>query len=420
MIFKSKSIFALFSVVLIILSALTFQNETNQGFNWTYPYFSGAANFEKIFDWQISPTDYGNAAKLSDQEYRKYKHNKTGNTIKSINNFYGYVLIALVSMTLFPMMGDLNGVILLQIIIHTGVSLFLILKLFETRLLQWGFLILYAANPLILHFVTFPIYFFWSCIPGLMFIVLWLKPDWRKILIPLFLPISLLALMIRPTTLFLCIYIFAIAIFLSKTRRERIIFLFWMVLFFIGSASIQSQSTRTPWHTMYIGLGAYSNVYGVNRLSDNEAYQLFYNKTGIAIDTNSVNGNYNDPTTRNQYDRVLRERYFQIVTEHPLSIIKNISLNAIRVFSIGYIVDRPWLNRGMLIFGVLVALFLVVTQQWVWIIGVVAASIGYVLYFPPIPAYHFGAYSLLVFGSLSGIQLLIDMKNGSKKIRLYH
>jgi hypothetical protein len=415
MIFRKKSILALISVALILLSALIFQNEKNQGFNWTYPYFSGAANFENMFDWQISPTDYENAARLSDQEYRKYKHSKTGDTIKSINNFYGYVLIALVSMKLFPMLGDLNGVILLQIIIHIGISLFFILKLFETRLLQWGFLILYAANPLILHFVTFPIYYFWTCLPGLMLIVVWLKPDWRKILIPLFLPIFLLVLMIRPTMIFLCIYIFAIVIFLSKTRWERIIFSICMLLFFIGFGAIQSQSNRSPWHTLYIGLGAYSNDYGVNSLSDNEAYQLFYNKTGIAISTNAVNGNYNDSTIRSQYDTVLRDRYFQIVTEHPLAIIKNILLNTIKVFSIGYIVDRLWLKWSMLIFGLMVALFLVATQQWVWIIGTLTSSIGYVLYFPPIPAYHFGAYSLLVIGSLSGIQFLIDMKNVKKK-----
>ena len=51
-------------ILCVVLSVALFSNKSTQGANWTFPYFSGAANFEKLFDWKISPSDFENVKKL--------------------------------------------------------------------------------------------------------------------------------------------------------------------------------------------------------------------------------------------------------------------------------------------------------------------------------------------------------------------
>jgi len=50
-----------------------------------------------------------------------------------------------------------------------------------------------------------------------------------------------------------------------------------------------------PWHTIYLGIGAYQNDFGIDDLSDVRGYEYFYSRTGILIDTNAVNGNWDIP-----------------------------------------------------------------------------------------------------------------------------
>jgi hypothetical protein len=188
----SKRFTGFFAALLITISAFVFHNPNNQSINWTFPYFSGAANFSRLFDWRISPSDYDLGAKLSDQDYREYKHQKTRDVVEEIYNNYGYVLVVITATRLFPFLGDLQSVILFQVIVHLSISLFMIVLVLVSPFQRYGFLFLYAANPLVIYFVTFPYYYFWMFIPSTCFIIWWTRSDWRMYSLPTMLPFLLL------------------------------------------------------------------------------------------------------------------------------------------------------------------------------------------------------------------------------------
>ena len=400
----SKRFVGFFAAILITISAFVFQNPNNQSINWTFPYFSGAANFSRLFDWQISPSDYEIAAKLSSQDYRRYKHQRTRNTVKENYNNYGYVFVVIVATRLFPFLGDIQSVILLQVIVHLGISLFMIVLFLRSPFQRYGFLFLYAANPLVMHFVTFPYYYFWMFIPSTCFIIWWTRSDWRIYSLPAMLPLLLFSLLIRPTTVFLCALIYLAAAFYATSSWERIVAIASGFAFIVGVFLISGTDGRSPAHAMYIGLGAYPNNVGVKKLSDDEGYRFFCSKTGVTIDTNAVRGNFRDPAFRSQYMDTLMNRYKEIVLENPLQIARNALLNTLQTFSVGHNADRKWINYLSSLVGATVITFFICTGQWVFLFGIFFSALGYTWYFPPIPAYNFGAYPLLVVGFLSGVE----------------
>jgi hypothetical protein len=94
-------------------------------------------------------------------------------------------------------------------------------------------------------------------------------------------------------------------------------------VFSFGVFFISKNSTGSPWHTIYIGVGAYENNLGVPDLGDNRGYEYFYQKTGIKINTDALYGNYNDEKIHKTYMNSLKNRYFEIITEDPIQLIKN-------------------------------------------------------------------------------------------------
>jgi hypothetical protein len=402
-------------ILCVVLSVALFSNKSTQGANWTFPYFSGAANFEKLFDWKISPSDFENVKKLENssklKNYIDYKHKRTDDLVLNTVNNYGYVLVALAAQNIFPLLGDLRGVIYFQLIIHIIISLFLINFILLSPLKKLFFILFYAANPLVIYFTTFPFYYFWMFIPSFFTVVLILKEKCRNWLVYIAIPIFLFSLLIRPTTLFLMIFFFIFAFFFSKFNRLKISVIFAFCLFIVGASSVLSLSTSKPWHQMYIGIGAYPNKFGVTKLSDDEGYKYFYKKTTTVINTDAINSNYNDPIVREQYFNTLQSRYFEILMEKPLMLLQNALVNILQVFSIGHIVDRPLLNLINTLVGFLVFTFLIYTRQFVWVLAILASAGTFSLYYPPIPAYNFAAYLLLIFASISGFDHLNRHRN---------
>jgi len=410
-----KNKFFLFSVTILfnILSILMFKNNNIQSINWTFPYISGAANFDKLFDWKISPSDYKIAKSLTISEYKNYKHKKTKVLVDNTVNNYGYVLVALISRNLFPFKGDLNGIVLFQIIVHISISLFLILFVFNDNLERFGFLFLYSVNPLIIHFVTFPFYYFWMFIPSFLFIILIKKEAWRNTLIYIAIPLILFSLFIRPTTILLVVFFYFVAFLLAKTmlNKFRTIFAFLLLttsFFFISSFF---KSNASPWHTMYVGIGAYNNDLGINKLSDEEGFIYFQNRTGINIDTDPVNGNFSDLSIKMKYFDELKNKYISICSEYPEIIFRNALFNFFQVFSIGFIVGKPILLIPNMIIGLIIIFFLVYTKNFIYLTAIISSACSFFLYFPPIPAYNFAAYLLLTMAILNGIKLFLIRLN---------
>lgn len=164
-IIKDMFLYSGILILCVVLSVALFSNKSTMGFNWTFPYFSGAANFEKLFDWKISPSDFENVKKIEDsfklKNYIDFKHKKTDDLVLNTVNNYGYVLVAFASQNIFPFLGDLRGVIYFQLIVHIIISLFLINFILSSPLKKLFFILFYAANPLVIYFTTFPFYYFW-------------------------------------------------------------------------------------------------------------------------------------------------------------------------------------------------------------------------------------------------------------------
>lgn len=395
----------------IIISASFFSNDRTAGAASTFMYFSGAANFSEIFHWQVSPSDYDNLiSTVGDpyvlEQYQDYKHQKTEDLIPNTVNNYGYVLVALASQNIFPFLGDLRGVIWLQLSLHLLICLIVINFILLNPSNKFYFILFYAANPLIIHFVTFPFYYFWLFLPSFFFAVLVLKKKWLFWWVYLSVPVLIFSLLIRPTTLFLAMFFFFLAFFYARTNFLKINVLAASLLFVLSLLFIFSSSSSSPWHTIYVGIGAYPNSVGVAALDDTEGFKYFFSQTKVEINAHSIAGNWNDPLIRETYMDVLKNRYFEIVSESPFLLLRNAVLNTLQVFSIGFIVDRPIMTSISTFIGFFVFTFLVYTRQFVWILAILASASSFALYFPPIPAYNFAAYLLLVLATNSGLNSL--------------
>jgi hypothetical protein len=158
---------------------------------------------------------------------------------------------------------------------------------------------------------------------------------------------------------------------------------------------------------MYVGVGAYENKLGVPDFGDNRGYEYFYSQTGVIINTNAVHGNWNDADVHSQYTNIIKKRYLEMVKEAPLLLFKNAIVNTLQVFSLGYVVDRPWATWASTVVGFFVLLFLLYARQFIWVVAVLASAAGFAWYFPPIPAYNFAAYLLLVPAFLLAIEKLL-------------
>jgi len=189
-------------------------------------------------------------------------------------------------------------------------------------------------------------------------------------------------------------------------RAKKLLVLGAMGIFVFCSMLVLSASSSAPWHTAYVGIGAYPNDVGVDELADYEGYEFYEKVTGIEISTNAVNGNYGVLEERNKYLSVLKDRYFEVVMESPWVIVRNAVMNFFQVYSVGHIAGGGWINLVMTFVGGMVVVFLVVTKQYVWLVATGLSAIGFVFYFPPIPAYNFSSYLLLVSGFIFGIEKL--------------
>ena len=396
----------LVAVLAGVMSVRLFHNGGMMGLDWSFPYFSGAANFKRLFDWQISPSDYQFAQQLPLSEYLHYRHQASADTVPYAINSYGYVLIAVLARSLFQGVGDAQAVIALQLAVHALISALFLIFFFTNTWSRLAFVALYVANPLVIYFATYPFYYFWLCIPSACCAALLLRPGWSRPLLLVATPLLLLALLIRPTTIFLSLLLYAFAFRNLVGERWRVVAPA-LSLFVAGVVLISSVNPRQPpWHTMVVGLGAYPNASGGMGLSDDVGYRYFTQQTGLAITTSPIDGNWGQPALTKAYGHVLRARYLKALMADPLRILVNAMINLGQVFSVGYIVDSPSLSILSSLIGWAVAVYLLVRGQLVWVLAIAASALSFFWYFPPIPAYNFASYLLLACGLIASMPWL--------------
>ncbi|MBM3206946.1 MAG: hypothetical protein FJZ43_04980, partial [Candidatus Staskawiczbacteria bacterium] len=288
--FSKNFLYPFVFLVIVLITFLT-RTEINQSVGWTYPYCSGAANLDFSLKWEIDPNEYAVVSKMHQDEYRSHRHIVSENPIIYEYNNFGYVLIVFIARNLFFWMGDLNSVILLQILVHAFISISIIKRL-NSKLLAPLFLFLYAVNPFVSHFVTFPFYYFWAVIPSYIFLLLFFRKKSFTYELFYLLPLLYFAYIIRPTTILIIFFFLFYQIILDKSKF-RLSALSSLIVFsalaFLLSSTPSTLGRRgqqsTIWHTAYIGLGAYPNKYGI-QLSDEFAFTKYHKETGIGMSSN--------------------------------------------------------------------------------------------------------------------------------------
>ena len=207
-------------------------------------------------------------------------------------------------------------------------------------------------------------------------------------------------LLIRSTTAAAIAAFFVVA-FLSI--RPRTVFLVGLVAFATVVATGYSPSQKNFWHTAYVGVGAYPNAH-VEGLSDDNGYALYRQRTGEPLNA-SLGGNYYDEKVMARYRDVSRSEFLGIARDDPGVLVRNAALNTLQGFTIGYLAGQRYVvHVAMALAGLLFAGLLLYTGQYV-LTGLVLATIAtFVPYYPPIPAYMYGAYLLLVVGLIRAVE----------------
>jgi hypothetical protein len=399
-------------VIVIVLSALVFENHKQMSPVFTAPFFSGAANFDYEKGWRFSEQEYWSFESLSNGEKENFRFKPMPEASLMPYRHYnsGYLYIIMVAKKLFFWLADIKAIKYFQVLSHILLSLMLCSRI-NNRLGQLAFVALYAVNPLVIYFVTFPFLYFWQVLPSAIFALLLLsgfqiKP-YQAGLFGLF---TAVAFCTRPTVV-LVVALIGVFLFLKVNVRAGLIYL----VTFAGVTLIlfEKAENKSLWHTVYIGVGAYPNPY-MQGLTDNNGYALYRRHIGESLSV-SIGGNFYTKEVFERYNHLLLDKYMQIVRQDLLLIIKNAFINFLQSFSVGYFVNAPvWVNYLSAGVGAIFLALLCIRKQFLWIMAIALNSLAFTPYFPPIQAYMFGGYILLVCAFVAQFQSFFQNFNFPK------
>lgn len=382
----------LLAAAAMLVAALVFWNQGSQTSAWIYPYFSGAANLGLDFAWKIDGAAYPGFAQLpyaGQLEYEFVRGQAGDLTSYSILD-RGYVFIVWIAQTLFFWLPSIKAVLWFQVVFHI-VSVLWILSLLSSTRQRLIFFLTYGVNPLVLHFVTFAYHYYWQVVPAF----LWLAYEARggvrlERKVYWMLAAMMAVFLVRQSTLLLCLFMLGYWIWKERTVHA------WIALLVMLVFVLLVKNPSQPWHTAYVGLGAYPNAGGIE-LSDESGYSRYKELSGTQINTVPPQGNYYDETVRSAYYDALRKELFDYAAQHPGELVRNAVLNSAQSFSLGYMTKSRMLSYMSAGIGALVVLVMVRRGMYLRMAVLLAGVAGFVLYFPPIPAYMFGNYLLLAW-----------------------
>lgn len=382
-------------LLLFIALVIPFHNTRMQGPIWVVPYTSGAANWSPGQPWKVAlGDDVLYKQKTLEQRWTDVAtptphHEKL---ITYSTHDEGWMWVIWATRKIFPFMGDLQGAVLLAIILHLGLSM-IILNGLKAGWPRYLFTFLFICNPLTLHLVTFPYYYFWQAFPSLLAIIIWQYREkinvWYLPGIALFLA---LCTAIRPNVIFIALAVLVLALYFIRHWITYVS----VVLFAVCFCFIP-KTNKMMWHTVYTGLGAYPNSSGLY-LSDDCSYAYYKEKTGVTIDM-SFGQNYYNKELRHDYNELLKTASIEYIKENPLRSLKNIILNlSIGVLSPYKPGAAAWIYYVQAFFGLIFFGFLIWLRQWPVIIGL-GLSLGCIaLIYPPIAAYAVGGLVFTAWG----------------------
>jgi putative flippase GtrA len=397
-------------VLLFIVIAIPFKNTRMQHPIWVVPYTSGAANWSIGEPWKVALGDDKLYQEKSVEQRWVDVARPSSEPTKLIEfsaHDEGWMWVLWFTRKIFPFLSDLQGVVLLAVILHLVFSA-LILNRLNPGWQRYLFTFIFVCNPITLHLVTFPYYYYWQAFPSLLAIILWQYRDkvnvWCLPGLALFLA---LCVAVRPNVIFICLLVLALAVYFI---RHWVTYLS-VVLFALCFLSIPKVN-KMFWHTVYAGLGAYPNNSGLY-LSDESSYATFKNKTGITFDT-ALGQNYYNLQLRDQYNQHLKTESIAYIKTHPVQSLRNVILNlSIGIFS-PYKPNSPsWIYYIQAFLGLIFLSLLIWQRQWPVLIGL-SLSLGCIaLIYPPIAAYVVGS---LVFTGWGLTQVVSQIVKRFKKV----
>lgn len=399
-----------FPVLLFITLIYPFHNTKMQAAVWVAPYTSGAAHWTPGQPWKVA---IGDEAILKTRTFEQRwtdvapVSNQPDKLIQFSAHDEGWMWVLWFSKKAFPFLGDMEGVVLLAILIHLGLSL-LILNALGAGWPRYLFTFLFICNPLTIHLVTFPYYYYWQAFASLIAIIIWLYRDKIPTLSGLIVPIFLLlCVAVRPNVIFISLACLGLLIYF---KRHWLTYL--GVLVFAAGFLVIPKVNKMVWHTVYVGLGAYPNSNGLY-LADNSGYDLFKKEKNIDFDM-TFGKNYYDPQVREEYNHLLKDESIRLIKAQPFSWIKTVGLNAsIGVLSPYKPYTSPKIYYLQALLGLIFFAALIWFRQWMVIAGLIL-SIGCIaLIYPPIAAYIVGGY---VFTAYGFCQIILKIKNRTQSI----
>lgn len=390
-------------VIFVALKLMDFNQTTTA--MWIAPYLSAAVNFDwSNFSLLVSMDEVKSFSHLTQEQFFSYHFTKTDNLIEYNYLAKGLVIALIFAKKIFFWMGDLKALQYLQYVVHIGISL-LILNIFKENYKKFLFFFLYAVNPLILYFVNYPYYYFWQVVPSVIFIYWYLKKDISLLMLVVFSVIFSYIYITRPTVLFLIILFYILFAFRDSYKKSFIGFSIFVVL-----VSIAPKLSIGPWHTAYVGIGAYQNPYNI-KLDDEEGYKYYKNQTGKIINSSNVMVE----EIKSDYYNVLKQRLIKIVKENPMMFVKHMLLNITESYSVGYKVGNKTLIYLSAFLGLLMMVLLLYTKQYILFLAIGFASGSFTPYFPPIGAYMYGSYILLVVAFIGVVEYFLRKRALNEK-----
>lgn len=390
-------------ILIFIIQVFLYGPRIGQSPVFTVQYFSGAKLFNIDKGWLFDKNETEKMKSLKGYNIYTYQFDNPQKAISTYNeNSSGLLYVIIFADHIFPFLGPIGALVLLQIIIHL-ICCFIIYFKLKRPVEKILFLLLYFINPVVVYFVIFPMYYFWTIIPSVIFLYYYINSKTTNLTGYIITAIlCFIGYAIRPTVLPLLLLIPAYNYFKTRNLKPLIAFPVYLILFFGWNRYLNFTKNYTPWHTMFVGVGAYPNSYPyLQKLSDNEGFDRYDSITGLQVST-SINGNFHEDSIRNDYSKVIESEYFKIVKKSPLLIVRNGVLNFLQSFSVGYKPGYSFLIHILVsISGLVLIFFLIKLKKWMLLLAIAFASISFTPYYPPISAYMYGSYIIIVYSIIS-------------------
>ena len=365
---------------------------------WSVPYFSGAANTQWGGEWLFAPMDVQNYKAISGFDIYLYEFQSypSSELASYTYNTTAYLYLVKIAHTIFPFLGQVGAIVLLQLVVHLAIVVSVNSKI-PGAAYKLLFVFFYAINPLILYITLMPFYYFWSVLGSAGALLIFLSPRSNIFKVLGLVSLIVIGFLTRATVFPLIVFVVMALLYYRQFISAAVAVAWVFVVVFLYNAHINQTVGYGPWHTAFIGIGAYPNPYPyLYDLSDDRGIERYESLTGTELST-SIGGNFYEEEVKSHYTEIMQAEYWQIAQENPFMMIRNVVLNTLQFYSVGHLANRSYLlNLIISLSGLTVFIFLLIYRAYAYLLLIFFTGFGVAMLYPPIPAYNFATYLVLV------------------------